>query len=210
MGWAITLGGLSALFLIICLIRVGVTVELDTVVSLDIHIGPFRIHIDPSQPSGKKTEEKKKEFDAKALKRFTKTFPRPTLQEIKDAIAYFAPVLRRTLERTRRSVRIHPLQLFVKIGGAEDPAAMAELYGYANAAVWTWMPKLEQLLVIPDPQIHLELDFDGVKTVFQGKIGVSIMIGDLFLIGLGAGIPAVKWFLKFKKTHKLSQIKQEA
>ena len=211
--WIYILGGLLALFLLICLIRIGVTIAFEERVTLDIQVGLIRIHIDPAQPKKEKKQKKpkeKKEVTAKDVERLAGKLPKPTLSELKEAAAYFKPVLQRTLRRTRRSVRIHPLTLSITLGAAEDPANLAQIYGYANAGMWAVMPWLEQLLVIPDPRIHLGLDFDSAKTVIRGRVGVSILLGDVFLIGLGAGLPALKWFLHFKKTHKSDKIEQTA
>ena len=52
--------------------------------------------------------------------------------------------LKRTLRRTCRRTRIDPLEVGVIFAG-DDPADTAQTYGYANAALWTLMPKLEEL-----------------------------------------------------------------
>ena len=95
-------------------------------------------------------------------------------------------------------------------GGSEDPAAAAELYGYLHAGVWTAMPVLEQLLVIPDPYIHVGIDFDAPRTAVEGELGVSIRIGTLLAVGLGTGIPALRWFLRFRKKQPPKTEKETA
>ena len=55
--------------------------------------------------------------------------------------------LKRTLRRTCRRTRIDPLEVGVIFAG-DDPADTAQTYGYANAALWTLMPKLEELFYI--------------------------------------------------------------
>ena len=71
----------------------------------------------------------------------------------KDAVARRQKALR----RTRRGIRVDPLRLSATLGGAEDPAAAAELYGGLHALVWTGMPALEKLVVIRDPGFISEL-----------------------------------------------------
>ena len=61
------------------------------------------------------------------------------------------------------------------------------------------MPALEQLLVIPDPHIHVGIDFDAPDARLDGEAGLSIRIGTLVAVALGVGIPALKWFMKFQK-----------
>ena len=100
-------------------------------------------------------------------------------------------------------MRIDPLRLSVVFAG-EDPAAVAQTYGWASSAMWTLMPQLERLLKIPDPHIHLGTDFGAARTRIEGEAGVAFRIGDLLIIGLGFGIPLLKWLRKRKKEIKQS------
>ncbi|MFR7893201.1 MAG: hypothetical protein ACLU38_03110 [Dysosmobacter sp.] len=59
------------------------------------------------------------------------------------------PPLKKALRRTRRGMRIDPMDVSVILGGQAEPADAAQLYGELHGAVWTGMPVLEQLLVIP-------------------------------------------------------------
>ena len=95
-------------------------------------------------------------------------------------------------------MRIDPLRLSVVFAG-EDPAAVAQTYGWASSAMWTLRPQLERLLKIPDPHIHLGTDFGAARTQIEGEAGVAFRIGDLLIIGLGFGIPLLKWLRKRKK-----------
>lgn len=95
-------------------------------------------------------------------------------------------------------MRIDPLRLSVVFAG-EDPAAVAQTYGWASSAMWTLMPQLERLLKIPDPHIHLGTDFGAARTQIEGEAGITFRIGDLLIIGLGFGIPLLKWLRKRKK-----------
>lgn len=65
--------------------------------------------------------------------------------------------------------------------------------------VWTVMPALEQLLVIPHPHIHVGVDFDVGKTRLDGTAAITIRLGTLAAVALGAGIPVLRWFLKLQK-----------
>ena len=57
----------------------------------------------------------------------------------------------KALNRTRRGVRIDPLDLSVILGGQTEPADAARLHGELHGAVWAGMPVLERLLVILIP-----------------------------------------------------------
>ena len=92
-------------------------------------------------------------------------------------------------------------QVSVTVGGAEEPADAAELYGLLNALVWTGMPALERLVDVPDPQIHTGIDFDAPQTRAEGELGLSIRLGTLIAVGLTLGLPALKWLRSYCKRH---------
>lgn len=112
------------------------------------------------------------------------------------------PAAQKALRRTRRSIRVDPLRLSVTLGGAEDPAAAAELYGGLHALVWTGMPALEQLVVIRDPGIHLGIDFDAQETRAEGELGISIRLGTLIAVGTQLAVPAIGWLRRFMKRRR--------
>ena len=205
MKWLWIILGILAV-LLLCLTRVGVHAVLNRdAVTLDVRFGLLRFRIFPgkektkSDKQEKKSNKKTKKEPAEAEKKPKLKF---TLADIKDAVHTLAPPLKRALRRTRRGIRIQPLQLWVTLGGREDPAAAAELYGYLNAGMWTAMPVLEKLLVIPEPYLHLGIDFDTDKTAVQGQAGISIRIGTLLAVAFGVGIPALRWFLRFQKKNQ--------
>jgi len=190
---------LAALLTLLCMTRVGILAEFsEENLKLDAKIGLITVHLFPQKKKPHKTQptEKPPQHPEK------KKLPKITLTDIKDAVSTLWPPLKRALGRTRQGIRIKPLTISVTVGGEEDPAAGAELYGYLHGGVWTGMPVLEQLLVIPDPHIHVGIDFDSPKTVAEGRVGLSIRIGTILMVGLGVGIPALRWFLRFRKAHK--------
>ena len=69
---------------------------------------------------------------------------------------------------------------------------------------------LEQLPVSPAPYIHVGIDFDAPQTAVEGELGVSIRIGTLLAVGLGTGIPALRWFLRFRKKQPPKTEKETA
>ena len=108
--------------------------------------------------------------------------------------------LKRTLRRTCRRTRIDPLEVGVIFAG-DDPADTAQTYGYANAALWTLMPKLEELFYIPKPSVYLGMDFTKAETSAEGTVGVSLRVCDLFAILFTLAAPVGKWFLRWRRAH---------
>ena len=74
--------------------------------------------------------------------------------------------------------------------------------GVRQAAIWTGMPVLEKVLEIPEPSIHMDIDFDAPKPLIEGTVGVSARIGTPLGVGVGVAIPALRWFLRFRKKAK--------
>ena len=196
------LGVLLALIVLLCVTRVGVHAVFGETLLLDVKIGWFRIHILPAKEPNKKKKDQGKETEkAKKTeeKEEKKPFPKPSFADVRDAVSTLWPPLKRALDRTRRGLRIAPLDLSVTLGGLEDPASAAQLYGELYAAVWSAMPVLERLLVIPSPHIHIGIDFMEAKTKLEGEVGVSARVGTLLAVGATIGFPALKWFLQYKK-----------
>lgn len=195
------LGVLAALLLLLCLTRVGARVVLkDGSATVDAKVSVFRIRVYPKKekPEAEQKDKKKKE-KGKGSK---KTFPKPSLEDIKDAAKTLWPPLKKTVGRVRRGIRIHPMNLSLTLGGQEEPDKTAELYGYLHSGMWSVMPVLEEGLDIPDPHLHIGIDFTSEQAVVEGELGVTARIGTLLRAGLTVGIPALRWFLKYRKKMK--------
>lgn len=192
---------IAVLILLLCLTRVGAQVVLkDGSATVDVRVSVFRIRVFPEkETAAKEKKEKKKKTKDQSKK---KAFPKPTLEDIKDAVKTLWPPLKKAIGRVRRGIRLSPLDLSVTLGGLDDPAKTAELDGYIHAGVWTAMPVLEAGVDIPDPHIHIGTDFTTEKTAVEGEIGLTARIGTLLATGLGVGIPALRWFLKYRKKTK--------
>lgn len=205
--WLWILGILAALIVLLCLTRVGAWVTLaDGTAAVDVTVSLFHIRVFPGKETVKKAEKQTEE----AAEKTKKKLPKPTFADIREAAEMLWPPLKRALGRTRRGILVKPLTLRVTLGGAEDPAGAAQLYGWLQAAVWTGMPQAERLLEIRNPAIHVGLDFDAPETRVQGVVGVSIRIGTLLAVAFGVGIPALRWFLRFRKRQKKAKRPAEA
>ena len=202
------LGILAALILLLCLTRVGVLVKFGEELTVTAWLGFVRIQVLPAKKESPKNGKKpKKEQEEKAkANRPKKAFPKPTFSDIRDAVSVLWPPLKKALHRTRRGVRIDPLDVSVILGGQTEPADAARLYGELHGLIWTGMPVLERLLVIPRPYIHLDVDFAKEKASLQGTIGLSARIGTLLRIGMTVAIPGLRWFLTYMKKNKQAPV----
>ena len=190
-----------ALLALLCLTRAGVWAACDRegTLRLSLRAGPLKIRLlpgnkkkTPPKAEKKQAKEKREEGEKKKALSFTR-------EDIEDALRTLLPALGRTLSRTRRGIQIRPLRLSLVLGGQEDPAASARLWGGLQAAVWGGMPRLERLLDIRDPWIHTDVDFESSAPVVEAEVGATFRIGTLLVMGFGAAVPALRWFLRCRK-----------
>lgn len=164
-------------------------------------VGPAHIQLYPPAPRKKKSskpEPAAKEAPQQPQKKRS-SFPKPTADDLHLALKTLLPPLRKALDRTRRGICITPLEISVTVGGEEDPAAAAQLYGQLHAVVWTVMPALGQLVRVPDPTIHVGIDFDADTTVSSGRVGIFLTLGTLISVALDIGVPVIKFLAGYMK-----------
>ena len=154
----------------------------------------------------KKRRKKKKTTTAAPSKEEKKPKPKLdlTAQDIREAIHAAWNALERVLRRIGKGIRINPCQVSIIVGGTQ-PDRVAELYGQVSAAVWTVMPRLEQMIHIRDPYIHLDADFNAPAVNVEGQVGACLRIGDLFAIAFAAAVPLLKWYIPFSRRQKARQ-----
>ncbi len=203
------LGIVLVLLAAVLLLRVGVQAAFGQELRLTVKIGPAAIVILPRQekkekPQKAKPKEKKKKESAAEKKK-----PKFTFGDVREAFPILFGALKKTLGKIRRRMRIDPLRVSVTFGG-DDPARVAEMHGWANTAMWTAMPTLEELIHIPDPHIHLGVDYNRFSTCAEGEVGVRLRVIDLLVIALTFGVPALKWYLKWQKKQPETEKKPSA
>lgn len=191
------IGVILLIVFLIGLIRVGAVVRFGEELGLTLLIGPFRIALLPAKE--KKAAEKGKTEQRDKKKGYS--LPKLTRDEWKDLIKTALAALKEMARRACKRLRIDPLIILVVFGG-EDPADIAQSYGYASAAMWGVMPHLEDLFHIPDPSLHLRMDYDAKKTRAEGTVGLSLRIWDGLVIAFALLGPMLKWYRRFRKAHK--------
>lgn len=206
--WLWILGILIVLAVLLCRTRIGVRIRFgEGPLSAVLTLGPFRIPLtgkEENETAQPPERAKKKERTPKTPKEkgAKPRFPKVTAADVKEAAQTLWPPLKKALGRTRRSIRLDPMTVSVTIGAADDPAAGAEAYGWASGAMFNIMPALEELVRIPDPSVHIGLDFDSAATRAAGDIGLSVRIGTLIAVGFGTGVPVLRWLTDLKKKQQ--------
>lgn len=202
--WLWILLAAALLIILLCWTRVGVWAAFgEGTFRLDAQLGLLRIHILPlkaKKPKAKRSEEERK--PPKKKEKAGKPQLSITLEDVRDALHTMLPPLGRALSRTRRGIRVKPLRFSLILGGQEDPAAAAQLYGELQAAIWTGMPVLERLVDIRDICIHTGVDFTAPAPAAEGETGITFRIGTLLAVGFGLAFPAVKWFFRWRSRCK--------
>lgn len=196
------LGVIVLILFALGLLRLGAVVDFGGELHVTLRIGPWKRTILPKPERAKKqTKAEKVKPEDEAKKKAKPALPKPTLDEGLDFLQTALAALRKTLRRTCRRLRIDPLRVRVVFAG-DDPADVAQTYGYANAVLWTVMPRLEDTFSIPSPSVFLDMDFDAEHTTAEGSIGFSLRVGDLLIIALTLTLPLLRWFLRWRKAHR--------
>lgn len=197
------IGVIVLLLLLVALLRVGVVVTFGERLHVVLRLGPFARTLVPAGEKAPKSRKKTREggpSGTDTAEKKKRALPKLSRSELRELIATVLTVLKKLLRHVCRRVRIDPLEGYVTVGGS-DPADIAGTYGRLNAAMWSLMPRAEELFRIPDPSLHLRMDYDAEKTRAEGTIGVSIRIGDIVIIAAALAIPLLRWFRRLKKRH---------
>lgn len=214
MWFLVILGILILLAVLLSHIRLGVRLTWEPgSLTAEASIGPFRIRLyPPAQRKKNTTQSPAPKEAAQPQQKKHAAFPKPTAEDLRLALETLLPPLRRALDRTRRGIRVTPLEICVTVGGEEDPAAAAQLYGWLHTTVWTIMPVMEQLVRIPEPAIHIGINFDADTTVSSGKIGIFLTLGTLVSVAFRIGIPVIKFLTAYMKRSQNAnpEVKQTA
>ena len=198
---------LAALVLILLLlgqVRVGGRAEFSAEgFFLWIRLGRFKLKILPAGPREKKPKKPKKQKKEPKEPKKEKP-PTPLPEKIGGALEYAQALLPVALEAAKgmwRGLRVDVLELELTAGGS-DPADAAMLYGQANAALGALWHPLTRAFHVKDGTARMKLDFDAPGTTLYGQAALSIKIGTLVWIGLGAGWKALFGALAARKRLK--------
>ena len=199
---------LALLIALLCLLRLGVRASWGGETRVTAILGPVRLQLVPKKEKKPKKAKPPKE-KADKPKRDRKPLPKPGREDIREAIRLMLPALKKALRKLGQGIRVDPLRISLILGGKNDPADAAEKFGYLQAAIWSGMPQLERWMHIPDPRIHTDVNFDADKTEVSGEAAVTLRLGTLFAMGFALLIPAVKWFLHYRKRHREDDTKEK-
>ena len=202
--------GLLAVLFGVSRLRVGVRLQFGETLAVAVKIGPKSIAIIPKperKPQKPKAEKPKQDKPASAKPGNKTSRAKMEFWDIWELVKAVWLSVQRALRATGKRIRIDPLHLTVIFGG-DDPCVVAEMYGAACSGMWSVMPRLEQLAQLPDPEIHLGVDFTAERIRAEGDVGIFFRVGDFFAIGASAAGPLIRWFIQFQKQKKQTSEKK--
>ncbi|MFI3252902.1 MAG: hypothetical protein R3Y63_00975 [Eubacteriales bacterium] len=132
-----------------------------------------------SKEENKKNEKKEKQSSGNQKKK--QQGKAPTLTEKITLVKSFVPLVIATLAKLGRYKKIDSLELLLRVGD-EDPVKATILYGQAHALLGTiWRP-LDTALNIQQGRASVQLQYERTEIEFQGRLAVSITIGQLLYL----------------------------
>ena len=159
---------ISAILLILALLRLGIMVEYGkNGFKAWAQVGFLLITIYPEKVKRvKKVKEKKK----------TDMMP-GSLKEFLDIL----PPIKNMLSRLRRKLLIKRLEIHYT-AASKDPSNTAMIYGTANAAVSLIVPFLEEKFKIKNRDIQIFADFESEEQKIYVKTAITIAVWEVFYI----------------------------
>lgn len=211
-GWII-LGAIVLIIILVLCLRVGVRVEFGDALRVTAQVGFIRMQlIPPPERARKKPPKAQKnapEGAGKAQKKNRKKLDlHPTGADIRAALSAVWRAVQGALRRAGHRLRIDPMEVQVIIADG-DPVNTAQWYGWACTAMWTVLPRLEELHQLPDPHVHLEMDFSSTKTRAYGTVGIRYRVGDMLAIGFAAAWPLLRFGVPFLRRQRALQRAEE-
>ena len=171
----IVLGSIAALFLIISLIRIGVSVEYsDEGLTAKAHAGPISITLYPMEEKADKKEKKKKP------KEKDKAGQPGVFSQLKSML----PAIKKALSRLRRKLLIKELTIYFLAAG-EDPAQAAMMFGGVSAGYGAVTALLENNFRIKKRDLRANVDFDADEPYIYVKAKLSLAVWEAVYVGFG-------------------------
>jgi len=195
---------LLVLLFLLLITPVGVCVSYRRDLLVRVRFGFLRLTVYPPKKKDK-TKIKKKSKGSAAKPKMAK----PTWEQIRFSLDMLLPALGKALQRTRRRVRIDPLEAEVVFGG-EDPADVAILYSKVQALVSALLPMMEQLVSVKNRRVSLMTDYEAERTVFTAEVGVRILVWDILVIGFGLLGTGIKWLRGYRELKKTAEAERAA
>ncbi len=199
MAWLIVI----AIVLLILAFPVGVDAQYASGNSfLKLKLGFFRRTLLPSSQKKDKKKKKKKTTEKPSKpgeedQKKEKKKPGLTL----DDILTLAEIALDALHRFFFHLSVDLLVVHW-CAGASDPYGAVQQYGRVNALLGITEAKLRNALKIRESDIRTALDLGAERPEIVARLVLSIQIWEILLIGVCAGVPALRWMINKKRMER--------
>ncbi len=184
------------------LLRVGVDAEYNgEALFLRVKAGPVKITVlpkkaKPPKPKKEKKEKQKQEKPPKEGKKAPKERRKPTAKQL----LHLARLALEAVGTFRRKLQTDLLRLHLRIGGS-DPYDTAMTCAYLRASLSGLAPLADSVLSVKERDVRLGADFTAPNTQAEGRLILTIRIGQIVaiaLVFLFKALPTLRELLKKK------------
>ncbi len=195
MGWLIAL----AVIVLLGMIPIGASLRYQPGdFRMKIRVACFSFELPDGKKKKKESQQEEKEPEKKpAGQKSASPAPKKRRRPLSD----YMPLVRLGIDflgSLRRKLRIEKLWVKIVLAG-DDPCDLAVNYGKTWGGISALMGTLSQILVIQDQNVDVQCDFNGEKTLFTGRLDLTISAGRALGLVLGYGFRALKEYSIFKK-----------
>lgn len=163
---------------------------------LRVKAGPVRLTILPKKPKKpKKPKTEKPEKEKKPKKKKKK--PKITL----DLIFTLIRLALEAVSTFRKKLKVELFRLWLLVA-TKDPYQTATLYGTISAALEGLYPFAARALDIRERDVRVNADFTEESMGVEGRLILTIRIGQILGIGLVFVWKLLVWYLKQRTGHK--------
>ena len=194
----IALGIIAVLIVLVTVTRVGIIVQWDGALSLQLTVGPIRFKLTPGKKKIGDKPKREKTTKSNKKKKTSNPWPHVLLTNWQELLELVGRVLRMPL--------LDPFILRVTFGG-DDPADRAIRYGQAWALVGAVMPLLERSFNIGKRDIDVRCKPNENDISVYAKAGLSARIGQCFSLAIHVLRLFLRLYKQTKQTEKAVQMK---
>lgn len=208
-------------FALLCLLRIRVTVTLDSEVRVTARILCFKFRLFPrkkkinykkySPKKAAKIAAKKAKKKAKQKARHTPTDESPKKKKtLSEKIRLVRALCAALFRRTRKHLRLHAARLHINVATG-DAARTAVLYGVVCQSLAYLLALLDRItrLKATEPDVAVNADYLSEKSSADVKVILSLRVGGAILILLSVALAFIRAKIDLKQRRKQKEKKAE-
>lgn len=169
---------------LISFLRIGALVEYGASgVLVQVKAGPFHFQVFPGKPRKKQAKKESKQKKEPKEEHKPKGGPLALVKQ-------WLPLVADAAGRVKRAIRIDMFYLDLT-AGAPDPAMAALSFGWANAAIGTLWPLVEENFQVKDRRLRTAVDFDARSPTVWIQAAATLTVGQAVSLGVHLAVRAL-------------------